>query len=187
MTIYEQIEKIRCLVNPYAMQQNLKKDGVLWDQMCSCLDVIQDTELAITAYINREYKENTEGRYLAVYGLLQALFVQQDASIHLCESIGISKKIENYPRLNNIRKIRNDTIGHATKRGSKEKRSYHYISQITIKHEGFQYLSIDNNGKFSFEDVFIPDLISDQKTYISHILSSVIINLEQMEKLISIG
>jgi hypothetical protein len=185
MTIYEQIQKIRSFVSPYAMQQILKKDGVLWYQMCSCLDVIEDTELAITAYIKREYKENTEGHYLAVYGLLQAFFAQQDAAINLCESIGISKKINNYPILEKIRRIRNDTVGHATKRGSKNKTSYHFISQITLKHEGFQHLSIDSSGKVDFEDVSIPDLISDQRTYLSHILSSTIVKLEHMGKTLS--
>ena len=88
-TMYEQTQKIRELVNKVIIRCILWQSGVPWDQLSSCLDVIEDTELAITAYLRREFGESTEGLYLAVYGLLQALFVQQDAVINLCESLSI--------------------------------------------------------------------------------------------------
>jgi len=180
--MYEQTQKIRELINKNIMRCILLQSGVLWDQLCSCLDVIGDTELAITAYLRREFGESTEGRYLAVYGLLQALFAQQDAVINLCESLSIPENISNYPQLKEVRKVRNDSIGHPTKRGTKKHPSYHYISRPTLTYDGFQHISFDSNGKLDFENVSIPDLIEDQRTCLSEILTSVIGELEQKGK-----
>lgn len=155
-----------------------------WDQLCSCLDVIGDSELAIAAYLDREFGGSIGEHYLAVYGLLQALFLQQDAVINLEDSLGIQDTIYNYPRLKEIREVRNASIGHPTKkdRPKSQPTSYHFISRPTLKPDGFQLLSIDNNGKLRFKDVSIPDLITDQRTYLSEILTSVIGELEQKEK-----
>ncbi len=180
--MYEQTQKIRELISKVIIRCILWQSGVLWDQLSSCLDVIGDTELAITAYLRRKFGESTEGLYLAVYGLLQALFVQQDAVINLCECLSIPEAINNYPRLEKIRGVRNDTIGHPTKRGTKNKPTYHFISRPTLTYDGFQHVSFDSNGKPDSEDVRISDLIGDQKTYLSEILNSVIIALEQREK-----
>ena len=181
--MHGQTQKIRNLVNIPTIQQTLKKDGVLWNQMCSCLDVIEDTELAINTYFNKKCGESAEECYLAVYGLLQALFVQQDAVINLCESLGIPNPLNRYPQLGKIRKVRNDSVGHPTRRGAANKPSYHFISRPTLTHDGFQHLSIDSNGKLDFEDISIPDLIKDQEAYLSEILKSVIVELEQKKQL----
>jgi hypothetical protein len=45
--------------------------------------------------------------------------MQQDALMNLGESLGIDDKIENYPRLKEIREIRNVSIGHPTKHNRK--------------------------------------------------------------------
>ncbi len=186
--MYEQTQKIRKLVTHTAMYQILIKDGVLWDQMCSCLDVIDDTELAITAYQDRKFGGSTEELYVVMYGLLQILVVQQDAVKYLCESLQVLEDIYNNPRLQKIREIRNDTIGHPTKLDRDKKRrkselpSYHHISRITLNYNGFQYISNYSNGETEFKNVSIPDLIRDQRTCLPEILTSVIVKLERREK-----
>ena len=162
----------------------LSKNGTRWDQLCSCLDTIGDSELAIDAYLDRKFEENTGANYLAVYGRLQALFIQQNAVGYLCESLGMPNLIKNYPRLKEIRDIRTASIGHPTKkdRPKNQPTSYHFISRVTLRPDGFQLLSILSDGEFKFEDVSIPDLIADQRTYLSEILTSVIGKLEHDEK-----
>ena len=167
----------------------LFKNGALQTQLSSCLDVIEDSKLAIDAYLNREFGESIGGHYLAVYGLLQALFLQQDAVRYLCESLGMPNPLDNNPRLEEIRDIRNDTIGHPTKRNRKKGQptSYHFISRGDLSRpkltpDRFQHMSIDINGKLDFKDISIPDLITDQKNCLSEILNSVISELEQKEK-----
>jgi hypothetical protein len=188
-SLYEYTKKIRDLINNPRKRHGLLKNRALWNQLCSCLDVIEDSDLAIDVYLTKKLVRKDGTKYLAVYGLLQALFLQQDAITYLCESLGIPFKIENYPRLKEIRDIRNDSIGHPTKRGGDRGRkkkdqpiSYHFISRPTLSLKGFQLISYYSNGKRKFRDVSIPDLISDQKQYVSEILLSVVGRLEQEEK-----
>src|SRR5438552_140615 len=121
----EQTQTIRDIINKPRKQYHLMKKLGIWFQLCSCLDVIGDTDLAIKAYTNKECGTSKGATYLAVYGLLQALFMQQDALMNLGESLGIDDKIENYPRLKEIREIRNVSIGHPTRHNRKKSTSYH--------------------------------------------------------------
>jgi hypothetical protein len=177
----EQTQAIRDIINKPRKQYLLMKKLGIWFQLCSCLDIIGDTDLAIKAYINKECGTSKGATYLAVYGLLQALFMQQDALMNLGESLGFDYKLENYPRLKEIREIRNVSIGHPTKHNRKKSTSYHFISRISFSLTGFDLLSIDENGASRFEPISIPDLISDQQKYASTILMSIIGHLEQEE------
>jgi len=82
-----------------------------WDKICSGLDNIEDTQLAISEYTRLEKFSR-----LALYGLLQSLVVQQDSLKSIEESLGI--KVPNlktsFPKLKEIRDIRNETTGHPT-------------------------------------------------------------------------
>lgn len=62
----------------------LVKDRGLWFRLTSSMDAIEDTEAAIDAYIASP-EPDRGGAYLLIYGVLQALFVQQDAIKHLQE------------------------------------------------------------------------------------------------------
>ena len=162
--MYESIQRIREFISKRRTQYVLLKNGALWLQLCSCLDVIEDSELAIAAYSAEEFAASDGAYYLAIYGLLQALFLQQDAVINLCESFGIRETIDNYPRLKHIREIRSDSVGHPTKRDRKKGQptSYHFISRSTLSTAGFELLSYDADGKSEFRNISIPELIADQ-------------------------
>lgn len=186
---YDHTKRIRDLVNNPRKRHALLKDLKLWNQLCSCLDVIEDSDLAIDVYRTKKPVKKEGTKYLAIYGLLQALFLQQDAIRNLCEALGVPMSIENYPLLQDVREIRNDSIGHPTKRdrnrGRKKKDqifSYHHISRPTLSRKGFQLMSYYSNGKSEFKDVSIPDLITNQKKYVSEILLTIIDRLEQEEK-----
>jgi hypothetical protein len=184
--MHDQIQRIRHFINRPRKQYILLKDRALWLQLCSCLDVIEDSELAIDAYSARESEISVGADYLAVYGVLQALFLQQDAIDNLCKSLRIPETIYNYPRLKEIREIRSESIGHPTRKNKKGRQSqppsYHFISRPTLGHSGFQLLSSYSNGKSDeFKDVSILNLIADQKEYTSNILTLVIEKLEQEE------
>ncbi|MGI0015141.1 MAG: hypothetical protein ACREBU_17140, partial [Nitrososphaera sp.] len=144
------MEQIREFINNPRKHYELRQNKALFSQLASSLDVIEDAEQAIAAFTAGEFGESKTALYLAVYGLLQALYVQQDAVIHLCESLGIKERINNYPKLKEVREIRNDSIGHPTRRDQKKGQptSYHHISQITMTREGFQMLSFFSDGRY---------------------------------------
>jgi len=108
--VNEQTEQIRDLVIKPITQSQITKNKALFNQLCSSLDVIEDAELAVAAYLDGESGEDTGKCYLAVYGLLQALFLQQDAVINLEGSLGIKDAIDNHPKLKNIREVRNHYV-----------------------------------------------------------------------------
>ncbi len=171
--MYQRTQEIRDLINntrkKYALLKNLK----FWNQMCSSLDVIGDADLAIDFYLNNDFPKCEGSKYLQVYGVLQALFIQQDAVAHLCESLSMSFKIENHQDLLDIRKIRNESIGHPTKKGSKkELKTYHFISRPTISKVGFQLMTCCEKGKTEFKNILIDEIIKKQRKILSDVLQS---------------
>jgi hypothetical protein len=181
--MHEYTHKIRDFINEPRAQHALLKNLGLWHQLCSCLDAIEDTELAIASYSTGEFTASDGALYLAVYGLLQALFLQQDAVFNMCESLEIPNQLDEYPRLRQIREIRNESIGHPTKkdRPRGQRTSYHSISRITLDTEGFELLSTYGDGASNIKQVSIPDLIEDQRNYVSEILGLVISELARRE------
>jgi len=62
-------------------RDEVRKDPDNWDRICSSSDVINDTTKAIKSYVKSDYpNENVGFQYLFIYGLLQALYLQQDAA-----------------------------------------------------------------------------------------------------------
>jgi hypothetical protein len=161
------------------------KDIGHWNQVCSSLDVIEDTTAAIDAYPPtwQDSARNDFGpKYLALYGLLQALFLQQDAVKHLCESLGVSFEPSDNPHLDRIREIRNDSIGHPTQRGGKTNRSHHFVSRPSLENGQFTLMSTLADGKAIFKVVDTQFLIADQRVQLSSTMSSLIDTLTQRVK-----
>ena len=171
--------EIRDFINKPRKRFNLLKNRKFWSQLCSSLDVIEDSDLAIDAYNNSEFGTDFGEKYLRLYGVLQALFLQQDAVTNLCESLGLPNNLTSHPKLKEIRDIRNDSIGHPTKRGNYK--SYHFISRVTIAKSGFQLLS-DYGNKITSRDISLIDLIKEQREYLLSSLKGVIQALKDEEK-----
>jgi hypothetical protein len=57
------------------------------------MDIINDAESAMGAYLEHEFPSDTGERYLRIYGVMQALFLQQDALVDLIKAVHPSKKI----------------------------------------------------------------------------------------------
>ena len=178
--MYKYTQEIRDFINKPIKQFNLLKNHKFWNQLCSSLDVIGDSDLAIAAYTNSEFGTDDGEKYLGLYGVLQALFLQQDAVTNLCESLGLPNNLTSHPKLKEIRDIRNDSIGHPTKRGNYK--SYHFISRATITKSGFPLISDYGNNKTTFRDISVIDLINEQRKYLSEILKKVINVLTAEEK-----
>ncbi|MCI0626996.1 MAG: hypothetical protein L0387_36005 [Acidobacteria bacterium] len=179
MSLYDYTAEIRDLINAPWKQSRLYKNRPSWLQMCSALDVVGDTELAIDAFSAPEVGQSNGVRYLAIYGLLQTLYTQQDAVFHLCKalqikSVAVSKDWREYPAVNNVRNIRNRAIGHPTESGRKAPFSYHFISRVTLTEKGFDLHSMWDDGREEWRSVPLKTLIDDQKRDLGHILGLVV-------------
>src|SRR5205809_356036 len=118
-------DRIRDIVNSARRRHALLQDRQRWLRLASAMDVIGDTQLAIRAYLDEPIKtiRSTGWSYLIVYGILQVLYVQQDAAKTLATCLNLPFELP--AEIVNTRDIRNDSIGHPTGRGT-------FISRITL-------------------------------------------------------
>ena len=182
MGVRELEKKIRDFINDPRRQRNLidRPDGT-WHQICSALDVIGDTELAINSYLREPPGRNEGHLYIVVYGIMQVLFVQQDATRSLLEALNVKYSPDS--ALKEIRSIRNSSIGHPTDKTEKEDaRSFHFISRPTLSPKGFQLLSnYSDRTPTEFSKIDISELIEAQRGEIVSALTAVAEELKEEE------
>lgn len=139
-----------------------------WAQICVSMDTIGDCEYAI-----REYK-NDKSKYLRLYGLLQSFFLEQDAvySLYACCFPELPKKnifMVNYPELSEVRRIRNESIGHPT---NVDGFTFCTIPRCYISENVFELWSRTKDDlSFKMETIDIPNLTQQQQESIYDILS----------------
>jgi hypothetical protein len=172
---------VREFINTGRHQANLLKSRETWNQICSSLDVIGDTVLCIRDYVASPYPSSDGLKYIYTYGILQALFIQQDAVRHLSEAFGVSQK-EN-PTLMRIRDIRNAAIGHPTRQQIKKAAYFNYISRNSLSKTGFTLLRASLGNDIQFVNVDMKVIVEEQLKDIEVALSSVADKLKQADRL----
>ena len=177
--------QIRDLVTHYRFTHVLLQDLVNANVVWSALDAIGDTQLAIDNYQSLDGKDHAGFNYLAVYGVLQIFYVQQDAVWDLFESLDIPIT-EFGADITEVREARNKATGHPTRReGSKKKGippSSHFISRPTLSLAGFQLMSAIGGTTTQFADIRIFDLLKKQEEGIVRLLELVVRELHKREE-----
>lgn len=172
------------MINAPRRHRELRSDPAKFAQMCSALDVLGDTEMALDAYLDRPPRSREHGTlYLRAYGVLQALVLQQDAVVHLADSLGIAYTAGSTLKV--IREIRNNSVGHPTRRGSPPGRAFNHIVRVSLTHVGFSLLTFDAKGQMKQHSVDVPRLIADQRQAIEIALSEFItaeVSVEQAHR-----
>lgn len=180
LTIAKLGQQIRNQINEPSKRDSLlnKPDLIEWNKLCSALDVIGDTELALDAYLEHPEVESLGLRYLFVYGVLQLLQTQQDVAAHLCDSLNI--KITSKTKIPSICAIRSTAVAHPASRQENKVFKSGFIEQCSLSHRGFTLLTVYSDGKESnFERVDIPALIQEQRTVLIQALSNIVEELDQ--------
>ena len=180
------ISKIRELTNKRILNSLLLKDQKKWNLMCGSLDAIESTQLAVDSY-NCLNKDNIKdiGQHLIVYGLFQALYVQQDSVSNLCKSMDIlipknDKDFKTqYPELYEIRQLRNKGIGHPTPNEKYKTKSTH---SMLIKKDSIELFSYTETGEFRFTTYKISDCIETQNQSLCGFIQQVIEKMKLMEQ-----
>ncbi|OEE70909.1 hypothetical protein A1OO_22055 [Enterovibrio norvegicus FF-33] len=173
--------EIRDYINASRRQFQIMGNKANWNKLCSALDLVGDTELAIEAYPNLCSTQSDGASYLVVYGILQTLLLQQDAAKHIADALGL-KNIKRPKQLDEIRIIRNSAAGHPT--SQKENGAYKscFISCFSLSPVSFQMVtSFSNSSEPKFTTVSIPSLLEIQGKYIAELLEQVVDELKNQE------
>jgi hypothetical protein len=182
-SIGELEQQIRDFINNPRKRHALMQDIAAWKMLCSCLDTVGDTELAIRAYEQSGTPPTVGDLYLLVYGVLQALFIQQDAVKNLCQALAIHYEPDKL--LKEIRDIRNDSAGHPTKRRDGKWLTYNSISRSSLTKEGFALMTTysDKNRRplFRHRSIEPLTLIKTQREVIQKDLTDVLTKLRTEE------
>jgi len=172
---------VRDHINTHRYQSVLLKDSNAWNQICSSLDVIGDTLCAIESYQSEPFPDNVGLKYISSYGILQALFIQQDALRHLSEAFGIDYK-ENAV-IKEIRENRNAAIGHPTKQTRKGSKYYNHISRISISKSGFDLLRFSESRPHEMVRVDILAAIIGQLDGIAEDYQKIVDKLNEVDRM----
>jgi len=170
------IHSIRDFINSPRKQHALLQDKAAWHQLCVSLDAIEVTRLAVNAYLRRNSPDIAE-KYLSLYGVFQALFVQQDAMKNLSESLGLP--YEQDSTLNKIRDIRNDSVGHPTNRIGGDR--FITISGHGAASPNFSMAIYRPAGNTEFKTVDMKEIISIQNLVVQKMLGKVLDALKEEE------
>lgn len=173
-------DSIRQFINTGCHQTELLDRSETWNQICSSLDVIGDTALSINDYISTPYPTRDGLKYIFTYGILQSLFLQQDAVRHLSEAF----KLPYTPSKNlaKIRDIRNASVGHPSKLHVDKHKTYNYISRITMAKDGFTLMQESAGCDTRFIDVSLDTIIAEQLADIETVLSSISEKLKEVDR-----
>jgi hypothetical protein len=179
MAVDDQVQKVRSLITHHRRPAALLPSVADWHTLCSALDVIRDTELAFAAYADWGEISDVGGRYLLVYGVLQALLLQQDAVKKVCEVF--QSPLSFSPSMNKIREIRSDSIGHPMSRKKDKIDKANFIQRVSLSYDGFALMTVLSDGKYSFQSVNIPELMDDQNKFVELALLGLVEKLRSDE------
>ncbi len=149
----------------YFLEKNIAK------RIEVCLDTIGDTLMGVKDYLNSDIKYGSGFNYLCIYGVLQMLFVQQDAVGHLygCLRDGYAPQEE----LTQIRNVRNLIVGHPTDKKINKISHYAEIIRMTLEKYSFTSLVEDEKGNFESKNYDVIDLIKTQFFHVNNELENI--------------
>ena len=182
--IWELERKVRDFINIERNRKRILENRDKFYQICSCLDTIQDTEYGIHSYKDKypeKLKQDKGFLYLTTYGLLQLIFVQQDAIENLSDAIGVMFVLPEQLKI--IRDIRNRSIGHPTKKGvGKGVKSFNQILHNTLNYSGFRIWSFYSDLREREEtECDISEIINENQKFCAQLLNIILKKLKDDE------
>ncbi len=173
-------EVIRTRVNSGRKQNEMLGRTADWNRLCSALDVIGDTELALDSYLKHSVIEDTGIQYLHVYGALQLLQTQQEAVAEICSALLIKPQAS--PKVPLVRALRSSAIGHPTRQRENNREKSNFIVRVTLTQFGFTLFTVAaDETPHTERQIDIPALIELQRTALKATLNEVIKLLDEAE------
>lgn len=186
LTLHDLITWVRDYVGDPRHQPRVMGDEFSWNQLCAAMDIIEDTESAVDAYLQHDFPADNGEKYLRIYGILQGLYLQQDALVELIDAIRPARSIRPMDvltdGLNRVRGARNQSIGHPTRHRRNAPFSTHAIIQHSMRKDGFSLLSYPKKNSKPFQDIPVLKLIEKQRAETVRMLSEAVEDLRARDK-----
>lgn len=174
-TVSRLAHEFRDMVNTSHIHDRLAKDRKKFSRLCASMDLIEDTNMAIAAYLTGKKRTDKGHLYLMAYGLLQALFVQQDALRNAADVVGMPYKLPDSVQ-RTVRDVRNQAIGHPTNCGGES----FGIIHISLSSERFELYSFDWDDDWKPEPIEFRSLIDTQSAHVGSTLQEMITHLRNL-------
>ncbi|MBR5832600.1 MAG: hypothetical protein IKY79_08320 [Bacteroidales bacterium] len=147
----------------------------------TALDTIDDCSDAIINYIDMKEEEYKKFSRLSLYGILQAIYMQQDAINFLNRLLRIkTKRDESY---DGIRDIRNHISGHPiSNRTEKEDEKYYYYFLGKGSHEKWSFEYAAYTPKFDRKKINLRDSLETHIGFVINSLERIESNLDYLLK-----
>ena len=181
---------VRDLVNIPRRHRQLLRESSDYNTIASAMYMLTDSSEAIGAY-GRNAVAGRDETYLRSYGVLQALYLQQDAAFWLCKLLRIQpmssfkdpgKWARSVPSLNAARSARNNSIGHPVRRDRSGPLASYFLVQSSLRFGFFQLLEAEE-GERRFVNVDVSRLINEQLTAMSILLDDAARQLQDADRL----
>jgi len=159
-------QRIRDYVNNANLYENHFKNHLdEWMALCVAMDTLEDSCQALEYYEDSGIGNEIGEKYLKLYGLLQAIFLQQDSICQLYLIFqGECLQLDTDSAWKKIRALRNLTVGHPIER-NKAGTKRCFISQVSLSTHDFQLQIWDKNkGQAKSEDVDLKSLYEAYKS-----------------------
>ena len=163
-------------------QHRLIANTRVWYQLWTAMDIIDDVDSAMDAYLDNEFPAEIGERYLRLYGAMQGLFLQQDALADLIKVIHPAKEVLRNDVLKDVRDARNASVGHPTQLRRNGELSTHGIVQNSMTKNGFSLLSYPAPERNLLQYVPVLEMIRNQRAEAVRILEEVINELREQDK-----
>jgi len=170
MTIQEHCSALNISIHKRIFLTNFLQAERNHERAFTSIDVIEDCQDAIDEFVEVERINRRSTLY--IYGVLQAMYCQQDGLFQLYKTI-VDGKIKNVYELfklnefpNNIREVRDDIAGHPVDR--KNGKEFYFIAKGTNAKYKFTYAGY--TPEFRQVDVDLQNFISIQANFCLEIL-----------------
>jgi hypothetical protein len=133
----------------------------------------------VDEYLAGHVKATSAGLvYLALYGILQVLIVQQDALKELADALKLNLDLPE--TLRRVREARDASTGHPT--SSRHGNYSHTINRSSMSLGGFELCRWAHEGEPEIIDIRVADLAREQREVIARLLEVAAVALETEER-----
>ena len=146
-----------------------------FERYCVAKDTVQDTAEAVMSHREQGFTDDVYRRYVEYYGVLQAIYMQQDAIKALFALFMAPDEID-YSLLPNwqiLRDLRNNTVGHPVGRLKRLDRS-----QIAYDCVNYQWYPKDNPSSCKSENINLGAVLDGYDCEAGGVLQSIWSRLE---------